>query len=266
MLYRVTTVACLCIVMSACSLSDEAPDMTMSQDPPQNPDPAHNSRISLDWAGVYTGTIPCADCPGIELSITLLEDGTYQRATKYLDRDERPRFDQGRFAWDDAGGVITLQVDGQQGQRYRVGEGVLFHLDAAGKVITGDLAENYRLSMMPSDPGLQEREWVLYELMGQPVNMEHPPTLRFDRVTGRLSGSDGCNRLMGSYRLREMHRLQIGENLASTMMACPDMDTPERFTDALQRVDSYSIANGELSLQRARMAPLLRFRLLEMHD
>jgi len=244
-------------------MSTEAPDKVMSQDPARKPDPAHNSRNSLDWAGVCTGTIPCADCPGIEMSITLLQDGTYQRAVKYLDRDERPRFDQGQFAWNDAGAVITSLMGGQQVQRYRVGEGVLLHLDAAGKAISGELAANCHHSMMPSDPGLQGQEWVLYALMGQPVNVERPPTLRFDRVTGRLSGSEGCNRFTGSYRLREMNRLQIAENLASTMMACAKMDTPERFIDALQRVDSYSIANGELSLQRARMAPALRFRLAE---
>jgi len=55
--------------------------------------------------------------------------------------------------------------------------------------------------------------------------------------------------------------LHIGENLAATMMACPDMETPRQFTDALQQVDNYSIAGGELSLNRARMAPLLRLRL-----
>ena len=260
MILRIAYTSCLLAILAACSPMSEPADNSTVQEPLENPDPAHNSRISLDWAGVYTGIIPCADCPGIDTSITLLEDGTYQRSVQYLERDERPRFDQGRFVWNDAGGVVTLMVDDKPGQRYKVGENVLFHLDQDGNVITGGLAANYRLSMMPSDPDLQNREWVLVELLGEPVSRERPPTLRFDRATARLSGSDGCNRLMGSYRLREMNRLQIGENMASTMMACPDMETPMQFTDALQQVDNYSIDNGELSLNRARMAPLLRFR------
>ena len=254
------TAGCLFALLAACSPMSEPADNSTVQEPPANPDPAHNSRISLDWPGVYTGIIPCADCPGIDTSITLLADGTYQRSVQYLERDERPRFDQGRFVWNDAGGTVILMVDDKPEQSYKVGENVLFHLDQDGKVITGGLAANYRLSMMPFDPELQDREWVLVELLGQPVTTERPPTLRFDRATARLSGSDGCNRLMGNYRLREVNRLQIGDNMASTMMACPDMATSKQFNDALQQVDNYSIGNGELSLNRARMAPLLRFR------
>ncbi|MBU1187739.1 MAG: META domain-containing protein [Gammaproteobacteria bacterium] len=251
----------LLLVLAACSVTGEAPEMTSPVNGLQNPDPAHNSRNSLDWPGVYTGTLPCADCPGIDISITLLEDGTFWRSVMYQDRDERPQHDQGEFEWDETGGIITLMVAGKPQQRYRVGENVLLHLDQNGDVITDDLAANYRLTMMPGDPDLQDREWVLIELLGKPVASERPPTLRFDGATGRLSGSDGCNRLMGHYRLGRMHRLHIGDNLAATMMACPDMETPRQFTAALQQVDNYSIAGGELSLHRARMAPLLRFRL-----
>ena len=38
------------------------------------PDPAHNSRNSLDWAGIYEGVLPCADCPGIQTRLTLSRD------------------------------------------------------------------------------------------------------------------------------------------------------------------------------------------------
>jgi len=266
MTYRIAIVSCMIAVITACSAVDEAADAGGNGQQSYNPDPAHNSRNSLDWPGVYTGTLPCADCPGIDISITLLEDGSFWRSVLYQDRDERPQHDQGEFEWDETGGIITLLVAGKPEQRYRVGENVLLHLDQAGNVIAGDLAANYRLTRMPGDADLQNREWVLIELMGKPVASERPPTLRFDGVTGRLSGSDGCNRLMGHYRLGRMNRLHIGENLAATMMACPDMETPRQFTDALQQVDNYSIAGGELSLHRARMAPLLRLRLGEVDE
>lgn len=261
MFHRIAMTTCMIACITACSVADEAEDVRADSQRSNIPDPVHNSRNSLDWPGVYTGTLPCADCPGIDISITLLEDGTFQRSLKYLERDQRARHDQGGFQWNEAGGVITLLVDGEPEQSYKVGEGVLFHLDQAGNVISGELAVHYRLTMMSADPDLQDREWVLVELRGQPVTTEHPPSLRFDRATGRLSGSDGCNRIMGAYRLAAMQGLQIKENLASTMMACPDMETPRQFAAALKQVDHYSIAGGELSLNRARMAPLLRFRL-----
>ncbi|MDE5451088.1 copper resistance protein NlpE N-terminal domain-containing protein, partial [Elizabethkingia meningoseptica] len=34
-------------------------------------DDSHNAQNSLDWAGTYEGTVPCADCPGIKTTITL---------------------------------------------------------------------------------------------------------------------------------------------------------------------------------------------------
>ena len=35
---------------------------------------SHTSEMSLDWAGVYQGTLPCADCEGIETMIELKDD------------------------------------------------------------------------------------------------------------------------------------------------------------------------------------------------
>lgn len=37
----------------------------------------HTSETSLDWAGVYEGTLPCADCEGIHTLIELHEDKSY---------------------------------------------------------------------------------------------------------------------------------------------------------------------------------------------
>ena len=44
----------------------------------------HNSRNSLDWDGIYSGILPCADCEGIKTDIQLHKDGTYRMARKYL--------------------------------------------------------------------------------------------------------------------------------------------------------------------------------------
>ena len=37
----------------------------------------HNAETSLDYLGVYKGTLPAADCPGIETTLTLAPDGSY---------------------------------------------------------------------------------------------------------------------------------------------------------------------------------------------
>lgn len=95
------------------------------------PDPAHNSRNALDWAGTYEGTTPCADCPGIRTRLTLRSDGRFELSTQYLERQAAPQTVRGSFSWNAAGNTVTLQGDGQ-GQQFRVGEGRLLQLDRDG--------------------------------------------------------------------------------------------------------------------------------------
>jgi len=105
----------------------------------------HSSRISLDWTGTYRGTLPCADCEGIDTSVTLFEDGRYARQTSYLGKGAEPVTDEGRFVWDASGEKITLEPKDGWPQMYEVGENVLIHLDREGHRIDGDLSDRYRL-------------------------------------------------------------------------------------------------------------------------
>jgi uncharacterized lipoprotein NlpE involved in copper resistance len=101
------------------------------------PDAAHNSRNALDWAGVYAGVLPCADCPGIETRLTLQRDGGFELSTRYLDRQPAPQTVRGQFQWNAAGNTITLDAAGQ-GRQFRVGEGRLLQLDRDGGVPSWD--------------------------------------------------------------------------------------------------------------------------------
>lgn len=98
---------------------------------PASPDPAHNSRNAVDWAGTYEGVTPCADCPGIKLRLTLRADGRYELATQYLDRQPTPTTVRGSFTWNAAGSAITLDSAGG-GQQFRVGEGRLLQMNRDG--------------------------------------------------------------------------------------------------------------------------------------
>lgn len=44
----------------------------------------HDAESSLDYQGTYTGVFPAADCPGIDMRLTLKKDGTYSLHMKYL--------------------------------------------------------------------------------------------------------------------------------------------------------------------------------------
>jgi heat shock protein HslJ len=226
---------------------------------------AHNSQNSLDWNGTYKGVVPCADCEGIETVITLMKDGEFRRRMTYLGKEETGRTDTGSFAWDETGSKVTLTPEEGEPQSYQVGENALFHLDREGNRITGDLAEKYILVKNLADPGLENKKWILVELMGQEITAgegRRTANLMFDSETGRFSGNNSCNVINGGYELKEGNRITFGK-MASTLMACPDMETADRFNKVLETADNYTIAEGVLSLNKARMAPLARFRLEE---
>ena len=107
-------------------------------------DSAHNSKNSLNWAGLYTGMIPAADGPGINVRITLHENGAYEISYQYIDRGDERFEHAGTFTWNDSGSVIILDST-EFPPYYKVGENILIQLDMEGKDITGPLAENYRL-------------------------------------------------------------------------------------------------------------------------
>lgn len=225
----------------------------------------NNSQVSLDWNGTYQGIIPCADCEGIKTSVTLMKNGEFSRTVTYLGREASGRTDTGAFQWDETGAIVTLKPGQQDSQMYKVGENILFHLDRAGNLITGELAEKYQLMKNRADNRLEDKKWVLTELMGREINLgegNKEAFLIFTSETGRISGNNSCNLLNGSYELHEGDRITIRE-MATTLRACPDMEIADQFNKVLGTVDNYAIGDGVLSLNRAKMAPLARLRVHE---
>ena len=103
----------------------------------------HNAETSLDYLGVYKGTLPAADCPGIETTLTLAPDGSYALHLKYIDRDSE--FDE-KGAFTVKENLLTLTPsEGGQPQYYKVEENRLRRLDAEKQPVTGALADNYTL-------------------------------------------------------------------------------------------------------------------------
>lgn len=222
---------------------------------------ADNSRTSVDWNGTYQGTTPCrdgdpADCKGIATILRLDKDQSYSLKQLYVGKGSEYVETKGKFDWNQAGSQITLQ--GAAGTPYLVGENQLIQLDKSGNRITGNQADQYVLTKIPN--GLTETYWKLTELMSKavgPINGKEPHmTLKADN--GRVAGNGGCNNIMGGYTLQPGSRIRFTQ-MASTMMACQDMQTEDAFLKALNSADSYYLNGDTLVLNRARMAPLARF-------
>jgi heat shock protein HslJ len=93
----------------------------------------------------FRGTIPCADCPGIELTVTLLPDGTFRLRQRYLDRDPLTTWlDLGRWTEED-GGRLALRGVGEGPVWFaRFGWDSLRVLDGERRELPSDLPSGLR--------------------------------------------------------------------------------------------------------------------------
>jgi copper homeostasis protein (lipoprotein) len=105
-------------------------------------------------------------------------------------------------------------------------------------------------SVAGSSVPLEKTEWKLVRLGDVAVKVEdqhRQPQLVFDPAAHRVSGSGGCNRIVGGYELNG-EKLTFGQ-MASTMMACASgMETEQNFLKALGEVKRWKIAGHELEL------------------
>ncbi len=88
----------------------------------------------------FRGIIPCADCPGIELTVTLLPDRTFRLRRRYLDRDPLTTWvDLGRWSQEE-GGRLALRGSGEGPMWFaRFAWDSLRMLDGAGQEIPSGL-------------------------------------------------------------------------------------------------------------------------------
>ncbi|MGG5577876.1 copper resistance protein NlpE [Myroides sp. C15-4] len=121
-------------------------DATVKTEEVVKEDLKDNAKTALDWAGTYAGTIPCADCEGIEQTLEIKADGTYKETSKYQGVGKGETFtEEGKYEWDAAGDKLTLTSKEGEVSYVAVHEGSVLLLDKEGNEITGSLAEMYRL-------------------------------------------------------------------------------------------------------------------------
>jgi heat shock protein HslJ len=97
---------------------------------------------------------------------------------------------------------------------------------------------------------LEGTEWRLADIGGQPApagaDSTRHPGFTLIAEGRKVQGSAGCNRMNGTYQL-DGQKLKFGP-LATTRMACPDMQTETAFLKALQATTRYEISGSSLML------------------
>ncbi len=115
---------------------------------------------------------------------------------------------------------------------------------------------------------ITEKYWKLKTLEGQEVkmgkNQEREVYFMLKNEDNRVTGFAGCNNLMGTYSLEEGNRIRFSQ-MATTLMACPDVDFNEsEFLKVFELADNYTISGNQLSLNVGRRAPLAVFEAVYM--
>lgn len=259
--YKLSFLVYLVVTLAACQRQVLAPQVNNNANIPIG----DTSRNALDWKGIYEGVLPCADCEGILTRIELRSDETFTLTTTYLGKSDADFSHEGKFEWNDQGSTITIQGVENRPTQYLVGENQLFQLDLSGNRITGDLASQYILrKAVQQDSGfLIGKRWLLVAVMGQEVSEELGIFITFEEESNRFNGFGGCNQYFGTYELNEGWRIQLSR-IGRTQKHCQEVqEIEDRFFEALETVDNYSIneEGNVLTLNKARMAPLLRFEI-----
>ena len=109
---------------------------------------------------------------------------------------------------------------------------------------------------------LLETHWKLVELNGQPVTNpvgnQKEAFIMLAKEGNKLTGSGGCNSMMGGYELMEGNQIKFS-GVASTRMACPDMSMEDALGKVITETDNYAINGKFLMLHKAKMSPLAKF-------
>ncbi len=87
-----------------------------------------------------------------------------------------------------------------------------------------------------------EGEWNIVEIKNDtlsPTDGEQMPFIGFDTKDGKVYGYSGCNRIMTTLNLEaEPGVIEMG-HIASTLMACPQMETERMVVSALSQIKKY---------------------------
>lgn len=230
-----------------------------SSSPPEEA-PSASALAAVRPPATFRGTLPCADCPGIRTTLELRADGAASLSRMYIEGepDRDPVFvEKGRWTLDDQGHLVLTPTDGAP-TLFAFAQDDLTALDGSGQPLPSSLP---RVLQRVPDGDMGELAGTSWRFVDPARVADGPrlPTLSF-AVDARLSGSDGCNLLMGTWSVADGH-LELG-SMATTRMACPGpVDaTAQAIHAALEAAAGYTIEGSELHLLDTGSAVVARLR------
>ncbi len=101
--------------------------------------------------------------------------------------------------------------------------------------------------------------WILKKIEGNSFKkMKKDIVLEFNINNKIFYGTDGCNRISGNFKKLTKDELSFGI-IRKTMMACIDMEIPNKYGQLLEKVEFYKIDKLNLYLLDENKRVLLEF-------
>lgn len=106
---------------------------------------ATDSSTAITLQGTYEGTLPAADCPGIETSLTINADSTYDLTSHYIGQKDTIR--ESGVYHTAAGKLLMLVTPSSNDKTYYkvLDDSTIIMTNDKGEEPTGELNKNYRL-------------------------------------------------------------------------------------------------------------------------
>lgn len=95
----------------------EAPQAVEADSAQAQPEEAAKAEAPKKHVGEFSGKLPCADCPGIEMKLTLNEDGSFLLDETYLEKKDGQFNAKGSYEVSADGAFVTLKEEGNDKPR-----------------------------------------------------------------------------------------------------------------------------------------------------
>lgn len=212
-----------------------------------------------DLSGVFYGTLPCADCAGIETSLLFNNDGTYRASEMYLKNDKEEFASSGKWELSKNGKTVTLTDAEGIKNYYSLLDGALVKLDMNGEKIESEL--NYTLTKKVVEfKDIMGKVWHLAQLRAEngdvlfdAANLDREffgdaYTLQFD--SERAAGKAAPNRYTAPYTLGKGKTLAFKPAASTRMMAIrqPEGLGESEFFNLLGKVYAWEMDGEQLVL------------------
>jgi copper homeostasis protein (lipoprotein) len=218
----------------------------------------HNSRNSLDWTGIYSGTLFYTDSLTVQIKLQLSDEENYKIEYFFPAKESGIIIDSGKFNWDSTG--ISFHINDLKFSFKVIENELEFISGTATSFASYEMKLIQRLKKMGP---IFSKKWYLLKIANTDAPTEsvtpNKPYFILESFPSSVSGYNGCNRFFGSYKISDME--MIFSSLGSTRMACVDFHNENEINDLFNNVQYYGFENDKLLFLDESGTKLAEWRL-----